>query len=87
MICPDVYKRQEYLYSLGLYDKISFNFVSGFKAEYRKWMDGYRIRVNGNDAEYYKAAESSNTYEDFRKYMDMVLSLIHILGRWVPHPR
>lgn len=66
--------RAEYLYSLGLYDKISFNFVSGFKAEYRKWMDGYRIRVNGNDAEYYKAAESSNTYEDFRKYMDMVFA-------------
>jgi hypothetical protein len=66
--------RAEYLYSLGLYDKISFNFVSGFKAEYRKWIDGYRIRVNGNDAEYYKAAESSNTYEDFRKYMDMVFA-------------
>ena len=66
--------RADYLYSLGLYDKISFNFVSGFKAEYRKWMDGYRIRVNGNDAEYYKAAESSNTYEDFRKYMDMVFA-------------
>ena len=60
--------RAEYLYWQGLYDKISFNFVSGFKAEYRKWMDGYRIRVNGNDAEYYKAAEPSNTYEDFRKY-------------------
>ena len=72
--------RAEYLYSLGLYDKISFNFVSGFKAEYRKWMDGYRIRVNGNDAEYYKAAESSNTYEDFRKYMDMVFAYSGILS-------
>ena len=66
--------RGEYLYSKGLYDKISFNFVSGFKAEYKKWMDGYRIRVQGNDAEYYKASESSNSYEVFRKYMDMVFA-------------
>lgn len=66
--------RGEYLYSQGLYDKISFNFVSGFRAEYQKWMDGYRIEVQGNDVKYYKAKEPSNTYEDFRKYMDMVFA-------------
>jgi len=66
--------RAEYLYSQGLYDKISFNFVSGFKAEYKKWMNGYRIDVQGNNAEYYKTAEPSNTYENFRKYMDMVFA-------------
>jgi hypothetical protein len=37
-------------------------------------MDGFRINVQGNDAEYYKAVEPSNTYEDFRKYMDMVFA-------------
>ncbi len=66
--------RAEYLYLQGLYDKISFNFVSGFKAEYKKWMEGYRIKVQGNQAEYCKAAEPSNSYEDFRKYMDMVFA-------------
>ena len=30
--------RAEYLYSQGLYDEISFNFVSGFKAEYNMWI-------------------------------------------------
>ena len=35
--------RGEYLYSIGDYDKINFNFVSGFKAEYKKWMEGYGI--------------------------------------------
>src|SRR5699024_10057775 len=44
--------RGEFLYSNGLYDKISFNFVSGFRAEYKKWMDGHRIRVEGNDVSY-----------------------------------
>lgn len=66
--------RGEYLYSIGRYKDISFNFVSGFKAEYKKWMEGYRINVEGNNVSYYKATEPSNTYQDFRKYMDMVMS-------------
>jgi len=66
--------RAEYLYSQELYDEISFNFVSGFKAEFDMWMKGYRIDVQGNNAEYYFATEPSNTYEDFRKYMDMVFA-------------
>ena len=49
--------RGEYLYSIGDYDDIKFNFVSGFKAEYNKWMEGYRIKVEENNASYYKAAE------------------------------
>lgn len=66
--------RGEYFYSHGLYDEINFNFVSGFKAEYKKWMEGYRIKVDGNNVSYYKATDSSNSYESFRKYMDMVMA-------------
>lgn len=66
--------RGEYLYSLGLYDKIHFNFVSGFKAEFGKWAEGYRIKVDENDVSYYKAAEPSNSYETFRNFMDMVFA-------------
>lgn len=66
--------RGEYLYSIGDYEKINFNFVSGFKAEYKKWMEGYRIKVEGNNVSYYKSTEPSNTYEDFRKFMDMVFA-------------
>ena len=56
------------------------NFVSGFKAEYSKWMEGYRIKVDGNDVSYYKASESSNTYESFRKYMNMVMAYASTLS-------
>lgn len=66
--------RAEYLFSIGAYNEINFNFVSGFKAEYKKWIEGYRIKVEGNNVSYYKATESSNTYESFRKYMDMVMA-------------
>ena len=66
--------RAEYLYSLEAYDDIKFNFVSGFKAEYKKLMEGNRIKIDGNTVNYYKATEASNTYESFRKYMDMVFA-------------
>lgn len=66
--------RAEYLYSIEEYDDIKFNFVSGFKAEYKKWMEGNRINVDGNNVNYYRATEYSNTYESFRKYMDMVFA-------------
>ncbi len=66
--------RAEYLYSIEEYQDIKFNFVSGFNAEYKKWMDGNRIKVDGNTVNYYKATDYSNTYESFRKYMDMVFA-------------
>ena len=72
--------RAEYLYSKGLYDEINFNFVSGFTAQYSKWKEGFRITVEGNDASYYKAAEPSNTYESFRKFMDMVMAYASTLS-------
>lgn len=64
----------EYLYSKGLYEDIHFDFVSGFKAEYSKWIEGYRIKVDGNNVSYYEAAGPSNTYESFRKFMDIVFA-------------
>ncbi|MFM8949586.1 MAG: DUF4846 domain-containing protein, partial [Bacteroidota bacterium] len=66
--------RAEYLWKRGLYSQIHFNFTNGFRADYSKWMDGYRITVDGNDASWVKSAQSSNTYEDFWKYMEMVFS-------------
>lgn len=66
--------RAEYLYSIEAYDKINFNFVSGFKAEYKKWMEGYRIKVDGNNVSYYMAAEPGNSHESFRRFMNMVFA-------------
>lgn len=70
----------EYLYNKGLYEQISFNFVSGFKAEYRKWMEGYRIEIANNNATWVKRGEYSNTYESFRKYMDVVFAYCSTLS-------
>lgn len=66
--------RAEYLYGHERFDQIKFNFVGGFLAEYQKWVDGYRIQVDGNDAKWIALAEYSTSYESFRKYMDMVFA-------------
>ncbi len=63
--------RAEYFYQKKEYDKINFNFVSGFNAQYSKWMQGYRINPNGKGS-YYKKASPSNTYKDFRSFMNIV---------------
>ena len=66
--------RGEYLWHNKLYDKIHFNFTSGFKAEYTKWAQGYRIKVSGDNVNWYKAKEQDYSYASFRKYMNIVFS-------------
>ncbi|KAB3533463.1 hypothetical protein F8154_10705 [Alkaliphilus pronyensis] len=66
--------RGEYLYGIGAYDKIHFDFTNGFKVNYSKWMEGYRIVVEGNKSYWVKNAEASNTYQDFRRYMDIIFT-------------
>lgn len=66
--------RAEYLYHTGQYSKIKFNFTNGFKADYQKWMQGYRIRVKNNECIWVKRADPSNSYSSFRKYLDMVFA-------------
>lgn len=72
--------RAEYLYAKERYDEINFGFVSGFTAEYKKWMEGYRIKVDGNQVNYYKSTEPSNSYDTFRKYMTMVMAYASTLS-------
>lgn len=66
--------RSEYLYKMGMYDKIKYHFVSGFLADYKTWMNGYRINVDGNNASWVKKAEPSKDYKSFRQYLDMVFA-------------
>lgn len=66
--------RAEYLYRNGLYDKIHFNFTNGFRADYNKWVQGYRISVNNNTVSWVKRTGYSTDYASFRSYMDMVFA-------------
>lgn len=66
--------RAEYLYKNKQYESISFNFTNGFKADYSKWMQGYRVGIDGNRTWWKQSAKASNTYDSFRKYLDIVFS-------------
>jgi len=64
--------RGEYFYSIKAYDQISFTLTNGFKMDYTEWMKGNRVIVTGNKTVWSKTAEPSNTYKDFRNYMEFV---------------
>ena len=66
--------RAEYLYLQKEYDAIHFNFTNGFLADYSTWRSGQRIKVNGNNVNWYKSPKESKSYKSFRKYLDMVFS-------------
>lgn len=66
--------RGEYLFKKGAFEDLSFNFTNGFPAEFSKWAAGQRIKVSGNQVNWYAGAKKDHTYQNFRKYMDMVFA-------------
>lgn len=74
--CADSIMRvyAEYFRETGQEEKIGFHFVSGFYAEYARWRDGYRIKVDGNDVAWTKSAGYDDSYESFQKYLRVVFS-------------
>jgi len=72
--CADAVMRlkAEYLWHQKQYDQIHFNFTNGFRVDYIKWMQGKRIKVDGNRTSWIKKTTPSNTYEDFWKYLEII---------------
>ncbi|MCT4625325.1 MAG: DUF4846 domain-containing protein [Schleiferiaceae bacterium] len=66
--------RAEYLWKNKQYDKIHFNFTNGFRVDYSKWREGYRIKVRGNNVGWVKSAQPSDSYKTFWKYMEIIFS-------------
>ena len=69
--CADaiIFLRASYLWTTRQYAKISFCFTNGFKAEYAKWAQGYRIR---NNNAWVKTQKANYGYQSFRKYLNLV---------------
>ncbi len=64
--------RAEYLYSVGKFEDIHFNYTSGDKASWLSWSRGIRPVINGNKVSWVKKAAADTSYKNFRKYMDSV---------------
>lgn len=74
--CADAVMRlkAEYLYKSQQYNKIHFNFTNGFRVDYSEWMKGKRIVVEGNKTYWKEQTSPSNTYNSFRKYMNIIFA-------------
>jgi len=66
--------RAEYFFHRKEYDSIHFNFTNGFRVDYSKWAEGYRVTVDGSRTSWVKRAEPSTGYAGFRDYMEIVFS-------------
>ncbi len=66
--------RAEYLRNQKQYEKIHFNFTNGFRADYSEWLSGNRIVVKGNKAYWKQTGDTSDSYEEFWKYLEMVFT-------------
>lgn len=64
--------RAEYLYVNRQYDDIHFNLTNGFRVDYSRWIQGYRVAVNGNKTTWIRKEDTANNYPVFRRYMDFV---------------
>ncbi|MDI9309488.1 MAG: DUF4846 domain-containing protein [Limnohabitans sp.] len=64
--------RADYFYNSKQYDKIHFNFTNGFRVDYTKWAQGFRIKVKGNTTSWVKKAEPSFSYETYWQYLEQV---------------
>lgn len=64
--------RAEFLYKHQKHEDITFNFTNGFKADYKKWIQGYRIAVHGNDVKWVLKSTAGDNYSIFREYLETV---------------
>lgn len=66
--------RAEYLFAHKMYKQIHFNFTNGFNANYEKWAQGYRIKVNGNNVNWVKTKTTDYSYPTFKQYLEIVFT-------------
>ncbi len=66
--------RAEYLWSLRAKDTICFRAEAGEELPYSRWQRGERPRVRGKNLLWEPATKASDTYADFRRYLDVVFS-------------
>lgn len=64
--------RADYLYQTGQQEKICFEFTNGFRADYDRWRQGWRIWALGTKAGWGKAGRPSDTPKSYWGYLEMV---------------
>jgi hypothetical protein len=74
--CADAVIRlySEYLFSEKKYNEIAFNFTSGDRCEFTKWIEGFRPKVKGNEVKWIKSESINQSYKNFRNYLNTIFT-------------
>jgi hypothetical protein len=74
--CADavMHLRARYLYEQNRKEEIQFKFTNGFTASYAKWKEGNRIIVNGDNVQWKKTTNPTDSEQIFWKYLETVFS-------------
>lgn len=64
----------EYFLATKQYDRMTFHFSDGFEASYSKWIQGYKIKVTGDNAAWVADSTCDSSYESFQEYMRLVFA-------------
>lgn len=66
--------RSEYLYSIKDYENLHFNFTSGHSVGFKKWSEGYRTVIKGNNVTWSKNAAKDDSYKTFKSYFKTIFN-------------
>lgn len=64
--------RADYLFKQTQFDKIHFNFTNGFRVDYVKWREGYRIAVKGNKTSWVKKQKPDYSSKAYWDYLEQI---------------
>ncbi len=66
--------RAEHLFKCGRQDEIAFNFTNGFRAEWKRWRKGERIRVEGNSCRWVGGAKADSSHAELMRCLEQVFT-------------
>ena len=74
--CADavIRMRAEYLYAQKEFDALHFNFTSGNTIGFKKWSEGYRTIIKGNNVTWVKTAMQDSSYKTFKEYLTAIFN-------------
>lgn len=66
--------RADYFFQQKQYNKIHFNFTNGFRVDYSKWRQGYRIAIKGNKTSWAKTSKPTDSQQEYWKYLEIIFN-------------
>lgn len=79
--------RAEHLFTTDQQDEIAFDFTNGFRAEWKRWRRGERIKVSGNRCSWVSGAKADSSHAELLRFLERVFNYAGTLslGRELKH--